>query len=117
QYDIVAGFARLRLGQADAGNFRVGEGRGGDRLVIHLFVVASDDARRDQPLVCGHVGEQDASDDVANGVHALDVRAQLIVDVDVAAPVGLDAGRLEVQVERVRSTRDDTTDVAGVDGR
>ena len=82
----------------------MGEGRGGDGLVVHLFVVTGNNARRNQAHVGGHVRELDPADHVADRKDVLDVRPQLVVDGDVAALVGLYAGRLEVQVKRVRST-------------
>ena len=93
----------------------MGERRGGHGLVVHPLVVAGDHAGGDQALVRGHVREQDLADHVADGIHVLDVRAQLVVDGDVAAPVGLDAGLFEVQVDRVRPPRHADQHVVGLD--
>src|SRR5690606_22961711 len=94
---LPARFAQLGLAHADATE------RGIDEEAIDQYAIL-DRARAavehivgdDLEIIVGGVGERTATIDVAHGPDALDAGAQVIVDRDVAALVGLDARGLEV---------------------
>src|SRR6476469_9103017 len=95
-HDVVAGLARLRLGQSERCDVGRAEGRAGhvdvlDRVGLQAGGVLDGDAA----LVGGLVRQRGAVHEVADRPHALEARALLAVDVDEAARVELDAGLLE----------------------
>src|SRR3954466_13302761 len=94
--DVVAGLARLLLGQPERRDVGVAEGRARDVDVLDRVrletggVLDSDD-----PLVGGLVGQSRAADEVADGPHAVGARAQRAVHLDEPVLTRLDARLIE----------------------
>jgi hypothetical protein len=81
--DVVAVLlARLGLGQADAGDLRVGVDRARHRAVVDDRVVAAGVLGRDLTLAEGGVRELPVTGAVADGVDVLHVRAAVLVGAD-----------------------------------
>src|SRR4051812_12500426 len=102
--DVVAGLARLLLGQPERRDVGVAEGRARDVDVLDRVRL---EARRvldgDDPLVGGLVGQGRTGDEVADGPHAVGARAQRAIHVDEPALAGLDAGLVEPEALDVGS--------------
>jgi hypothetical protein len=76
----------------------VSEGRAGDQVDIDRFgLVSGGGLDGNHPLLLGLVGEGGAADEVADREDALRRGALEVVDLDLAAIVGLHAGRIEVE--------------------
>ena len=90
-------FLELLLGLADGGDLGVGVDHAGDDAVIHVTVLARDDASGGHALVLGLVGQHGTRDTVADGVDALDVGLPVVVGLDLAALGHLDAKAVEAQ--------------------
>ena len=94
--DVVAVLlARLGLGEADAGDLRVGVDRPRHRAVVDDRLVAARVLGRDLALAERGVRELPVAGAVADGVDVRDVRAPVLVGGDALPLVELDAGRLE----------------------
>src|SRR5262249_40103735 len=89
---------RLRLREADMGEFRVGEGHARDHVVVRLHPQAEQRVPQHQAsVVVGEVGELPAPGGVADGVDAAVAGLQGAVHDDAGA-VALDAGAFEVEI-------------------
>ena len=87
------------LAHAGAAERRVDEQAVGHDPVLDPALFALEQVRRDDlEVVVGGVGEGAPAVAVAQREDARDVGAQLAVDLDVAALVGLDPGRIEAEV-------------------
>ena len=79
----------------------------GTTRAVDLETAAGDGVlRRDRALVVGPVREQRRPGDVAGGEHAVERRAQRLVDDDEAALVDRDAGLLEAHAAADRPAAD-----------
>ena len=115
--DLAADSERLRLGQSDVGDLRLGEDRRGGLVVVEVAVldgvqphhVLGDLAA----LHRRHRGERQLPADVAGGVDVTLVRDAVVVDRDVATVVDLDPGLLEIQRVGVGHRTDRQHGVAG----
>ena len=99
--------ARLGLGQADAGDLRIGVDRARDAAVVDDGVVAHRVLGGDLALAEGGVRELPVAGAVADGVDVRHGRAPVLVGGDALALVELDADALEAEAldERRRGRR------------
>src|SRR3954471_6342047 len=94
--DVVAGLARLLLGQPERRDVRVAEGRARDVDVLdRVRLEAGGVLDGDDPLVGGLVGQGRTADEVADGPHAVGAGAQRAVDLDEPVLTRLDARLVE----------------------
>src|SRR5829696_115729 len=108
--DLVALLFGLRLGKPEGGYLGAAEGDARDQVpVLGHGVLACHVLDGDDALVSGLVGEPEAADHVACGVHAVLGRAPVLVDLDDAAVAHLDVGNLQVEVlgDGLASDRDE----------
>ena len=77
------------------------------RRLIAVEQIGGDDLE----IVVGGVGEGAAAVAVAERPDARDIGGQAVVDDDVAARVGCDAGLVEAEIVRIRSTPDGQQDM------
>ena len=117
--DVVAGVARLLLGEAERGDLRRAE-----RGARHHAVVAerhglglADRLGRDDALRLGDVRELQLRGDIADRVDVRDRGVHEVVDLDRAAIGELHAGVLEPEALDVRREADRHHDLVGVDRR
>ena len=97
-HDVDALLARLLLGQPERADLRRAERRARDVDVLdRVRLEPGGVLDGDHALVGGLVRERRARDEVADRVDALGRRAQRAVDLDQAAVVELDAGRVEAE--------------------
>ena len=96
--DVVPGLLRGGLGEPDAGDLRVAEGRAGDQVLVdRVGLGAGGVLDRDDALLGGLVGERLGVDEVADRVD-LRVRGPLVlVDLDLAVLLQLDPGLVEAE--------------------
>src|SRR5690606_34713613 len=85
--DLVAGFLRLLLGEADAGDLGHGVDDARDHRVVDDAGLAGEPFGDGDAFVLGLVREHRAGDHVADRAHALDPGTELAVDFDLAALV------------------------------
>src|SRR5882672_7364930 len=116
--DLPAAVAGLGLVHADPAEGRVDEQRVardavGDPARIAVEEVGGDDL----VVVPGGVGERALAVRVAHAPHAAGAGAALVVDGDVAARIGGDAGSLEAEVVGVRRAADGEQHVAALGDR
>ena len=81
--DLVPRLTRGLLGQADAGDARVGVGASGDDRIVDRALVPGEGLDAGDRLMVGDVGQPRRADDVADGVEALEVRLEAVVAVDL----------------------------------
>ena len=102
-----AGLAHFGLGHAAAAERRIGVERIGRDAVADAALLAVEQVRRDDlEVVIGGMRERAASVAVAEREDARHIGAQLIVDRDVAARVGRNAGLVEAEIVGVRPPPD-----------
>src|SRR6185312_2637232 len=94
-----AGGANLVLGHAGAAERRIdeeaiGEDAVGDAAVAAIEQIGGDDL----VIIVRGMGESTAAIDIAHGPDLGHIRPELIIHLDEAAFVGLDAGRLEAEI-------------------
>ena len=85
----------LFLGQADAGDFRIGVDDAGNDVMVHNAGKARDEFGGGNALVFRLVREHRAGDDVANGVDAGDAGLEIMADFDLATSVDSQARLVE----------------------
>jgi len=117
QHAAAAG-AGFGLGDADAAERRVDEERvAGYAVADAARVVVEQVGDHDLVVVPRRVREGAAAVAVAHRPHAFGTGAALLVDLDVAARVGLDAGHRQPQAVGVRAPADGQQHVAADDAR
>src|SRR5207249_4195514 len=112
---IIAGLARLLLGEATGRHLRLREDWAGDRAVVHLRLVAQAVLRRDDPFVRRHVRQRGgARYDIADRVDVRDAGLHLLV-ADNTATVALDSNSLQSNLAQQRFTPDAYEDHVALD--
>mmetsp|Transcript_3347 Transcript_3347/g.13365 ORF Transcript_3347/g.13365 Transcript_3347/m.13365 type:complete len:593 (-) Transcript_3347:180-1958(-) len=86
----------LRL--AHVGKLGHGVDHAGDGVVVDVASISRQRLDHRDAFLLGLVGQHGAVDDVADGVHALHLRAEVVVHGNAAEAVGLDAEVLQAQV-------------------
>ena len=116
--DLVAVLlARLRLGQADAGDLGIGVDRARHRGRVDDRVVAAGVLGRDLALAERGVGELPVAGAVADRVDVRDAGAAMLVGRDPGARVELDPGRLEPDAPRRAAPRPTATSIRSASNR
>ena len=108
--------ARLRLGEADARDLRIGVDRPRHRRVADRRLVAARVLGRNLALAERGVRELPVAGAVADGVDVRDRRAPVLVGRDPRAPVELDADLLEPEPLDERAAADRDEHQVGLDG-
>src|SRR5690606_12926864 len=83
-----------------------------DRALAAIDDIVGDDLE----LIVGSVGEGAPTIDVAHGPDALHAGAQVIVDRDIAARIGLDAGSLEIEAGSIGGAAHGQEEMAALHG-
>ena len=110
---------RLLLGQADAGDLRMGEhGRRHEAVVTaHRMIGVEQVVAHDARLVVGDVLELPRRADVAEREDALDARSLVLVDGDVSGVVDLHAGGGDGEAVAVGASTGGDEHHVGLDGQ
>ena len=97
--DIVgdAGGFQLFLGFADGGDFRIGIDHVRNHVVVHMAGLAGEDFGDRDAFLLRLVRQHRPGDDVADGIDAGDIGAEMRIDDDAAAIVLLHAGGFEAE--------------------
>ena len=108
--------ARLGLGHADAAERRIDVERvGGDAVADPAALAVEQVGGDDLEIVIGGVGEGAAAVAFAERPDAGHVGGEAVVDLDIAALVGRDPGRLQAEIVGIGPAADGEQDMAALD--
>ena len=92
------GFLELFLGLAHRGDLRMGVDHVGNRVVVDMTITGGDVLDTGHPFVLRLVRQHGPGNHIADGVDPFGRGAEMLVDTEEPASIGLQAHRFETQV-------------------